>query len=259
MPGTWTNLDEHPLTRENLRLLLDNRIAAIRIKGFATPQECAVFVAAAKQVQLKYYSVGKIGYIGLAQYEYRWDRPKEDYFHDAFQADEDIALVYKNSFNPVQRFIDQLHAVWQAPVEIAREEKGKYYAGIVRSTTERIDLHVDWAPVNSPTYDIGAIDGQLGWNFFAEELLEGGHTTVHNAPWDPEVTPGEIPKSYGLDRTLVEGAKKIQYRPTAGDVVLFNSRNPHEIMSGTTEPGRSRMSIGSFVGRMPSGKLVLWS
>lgn len=259
--STWTAHGEHALTRENLQLLLDNRIPVIRIPGFASPQECVSFTEAARSGNIKYYSVAKrIGYIGMAQYEYRWDRPKEDFFAAVPGANRDLNQVLaRSSFDPLQRLIDSLQAVWPHPVKVAREELGPYYAGIVRFAGEGVDLHVDWAPVNSPLYDIGHIDGQLGWNFFAEELAEGGDTTVHNAPWDPDVSSGEIPKSYGLDSALVEGAPRAVYKATAGDVVLFNTRNPHEISGGTPKPGGSRISIGSFVGRMPEGELVLWS
>ena len=72
-PATWTSAQEHPLTTENLARLLDNRIAAIRVPGFATPQECVAFAAAAKQGRMQYNNVAdRIGYIGLAQYQYRW-------------------------------------------------------------------------------------------------------------------------------------------------------------------------------------------
>lgn len=258
---TWMAEGEYELTTENLRLLLDNHIPAIRIRGFATPQECDSFTAAARSGNIQYYSVAtKIGYIGMAQYEYRWGRPKEDFFAAVPAANRDLReVIARCSFDPLQRLIDQLQAVWPQHVGVAREELGEYYAGIVRFAGEGVDLHCDWAPVNSPHYAIGTIDGQLGWNFFAEELASGGHTTVHNAPWAPEITDGEIPKSYGLDRSLVEGSPKAVYKATAGDVVLFNTRNPHEISGGVARPGGSRISIGSFVGRMPDGALVLWS
>lgn len=260
-PSTWTAQGEHDLTTDNLRLLLDNKIPVIRIRGFATSEECASFADAARAGNIKYYSVApKIGYIGMAQYEYRWDRPKSDFFEAVPAANRDLQDVFSRcSFNPLQRLIDRLQAVWPRPVGVAREDMGDYFAGIIRFASEGVALHADWAPVNSPTYDIGRIDGHLGWNFFAEELESGGLTTVHNAPWDPKVEPGEIPKSYGLDRALVEGAPTATYRPTAGDVVLFNTRNPHEISGGTAAPGGSRISIGSFVGRMPDGQLVLWA
>jgi hypothetical protein len=260
MTATWMNTGEHELTTENLRLLLDNRIAAIRIPRFATPQECAAFSAAAKQGNMQYYNVSeRIGYIGMAQYQYRWTRTKAEFLADVPKADADVAFVFERSFDARQRLIDALQAVWPHPVGVAREDGKPYFAGIIRSTADRIDLHVDWAPVNSPDYLIGAIDGQLGWNFFAEELESGGYTTVYNAPWSPRVVPGEIPKSYGLDRTMVEDAPRIQYRPTAGDVVIFNTRNPHEIAPGKAAPGGSRVSIGSFVGRMPDRSLVMWA
>lgn len=257
---TWVHAEERELTADNLRLLLDNQIAAIRIPGFATAQESRDFAAAAKQGNMQFYNVGdRIGYIGMAQYQYRWSKTKAEFLADVGKAEADVQAVFANSFDPRQRFIDRLRAVWDRPVAIAEEDGKPYFAGIIRSTSDRIDLHVDWAPVNSPDYLIGQIDAHLGWNFFAEELASGGHTTVHNAPWSPQVAAGEIPKSYGLDRSLVEGAPSFVYKPTAGDVVIFNTRNPHEIAPGTTVPGGSRVSIGSFVGRLPDRRLVLWA
>lgn len=257
---TWIDSEEHALTQENLRLLLDNRIPAIRLKAFATPDESRSFAAAAKRGNMQYYNVSdRIGYIGLAQYQYRWTKTKEEFLADVPKARADVEQVFANSFDPLQRVMTQLREVWPHPVDVAREAGQPYFAGIIRSTSDKIDLHVDWAPVNSPDYAIGAIDGQLGWNFFAEELASGGHTTVHNSPWDPVVATGEIPKSYGLDRSLIDGAPAFVYRPTAGDVVIFNTRNPHEIAPGATAPGGSRVSIGSFIGRMPDGSLAMWA
>lgn len=258
--STWTSAREYELTEENLRLLLDNKIAAIRIPGFASPDECIRFTAAAKQGNMQYYNVSdRIGFIGLAQYQYRWTKTKQEFLDDAVKAQADVQAVFNESFDPLSRLLEHLRAAWSQPVALASENGRDYFAGIIRSTSDKIDLHVDWAPVNSPDYAIGAIDAQLGWNFFAEELESGGHTTVHNNPWNPEIIDGEIPKSYGLDRALIEGAPNFVYRPTAGDVVIFNTRNPHEIAPGTAKPGGSRVSIGSFVGRMPDNRLVLWA
>ena len=101
--------------------------------------------------------------------------------------------------------------------------------------------------------------GIFGSVLGAESLLEGGYTTVHNRPWNPEVVGGEIPRSYGFGREVVAGAVPFRYEATAGDVVLFNTRNPHEVAGGQVAPGGSRVSIGSFIGRMPDRRLVLWS
>jgi hypothetical protein len=257
---TWRDAAEHPLTLDTLRALLDNEIPAIRIPGFATAAECDAFAAATRQAEMRTYSVArKIGFIGLAQYEYRWNRPKSEYFRDAAAAEGARDAVLAVSFDALARFIGLLRANWDHPVGFAEEDGHRYYGGIIRNASDGVDLHADWAPLNAPAYAIGAIDGQLGWNFYAEALLEGGDTTIHNAPWDPPAVPGEIPRSYGLGRETVDGAPAFTFRATRGDVVIFNTRNPHEIAGGRAAPGHERISIGSFVGRMPDGGLVLWS
>ena len=91
MAATWVTLEEAPLTREALAALLDNRIPAIRMRGFADSAECAAFARAGP---IKYYSVTPpVGYIGMAQYEYRWDRPKADYWGDVAVANRNIDVI----------------------------------------------------------------------------------------------------------------------------------------------------------------------
>lgn len=257
--ATWKQTGEFPLTHENLRKLLDNEITAIRIRDFASPYEAKEFAREAKQRISKYYNIEKkVGYIGIAQIEYRWQENKNAYFDAVQPAQEAISKLFEATFDPRQRFIALLREVWNGSVAIAAEGERAYYAGIVRATTDGIGLHADWAPGNSYDYSIGQIDGQLGWNFFAEGVT-GGATTVYNAPWSAPGDVKERAESYNLPRKMVDGATEFVYQAIPGDVVLFNSRNPHEIAGGTATPGASRVSIGSFVGRMPSGALVLWS
>jgi hypothetical protein len=42
-------------------------------------------------------------------------------------------------------------------------------------------------------------------------------------------------------------------------LVLFNPRNPHEISNDSGADGLGRLQMGSFIGRMPGGDLILWS
>jgi hypothetical protein len=259
---TWAHIAEYPLTRESFNALLHNRIPAIRIAGFASLKECESFSAAVKAGPMKYYSVARrIGYIGMAQYEYRWNTPKERYFDNVPEAQATLdAVIAQAGWNPVERLMECVAAVTGGSIGRAEEESlGSYFAGIVRSASEGVALHVDYAPFNSPAYSISQIDAQLGWNFFSEGLSSGGHTTLYNAPWSPEIVKGEIPKSYDLPRDLIAGAPSFTYAPTPGDVVIFNTRNPHEIAGGEAQPNRDRISIGSFIGRMPDGRLTMWS
>lgn len=259
--ATWINNAEHSLATDTLQALLNNEIPAIRIKNFASPEECRAFTDAAKRGNIKYYNVARrIGYIGMAQYEYRWDKPRQDYFDAVKIANKDLEAVTSASFDPVQRLIDILTAVYPHRVGCALEpDNSEYFAGIIRLASEGVDLHADYAPFNTLDYAIREIDTQLAWNFFSEQPLSGGITTVHNAPWTPELVPGVIPQSYGLSHDIVANAPSFRYAPTAGDVVIFNSRNPHEIEAGVAAPGHERISIGSFIGRMPDRTLGMWA
>lgn len=256
----WQVKEELELSKDSLLALLNNEIPAIRIKNFATREECASFAAAVEKAGLKYYSVARrIGYIGMAQYEYRWGRPKEDYFADVQEANKRQRAVFSESFDVVQRVIDVVGPHTENGICVAHEDGHEYYAGIIRQASEGVDLHADFAPFNSPTYAIRHITSQLGWNFYAEQLVEGGLTTVHNAPWNPVMEGDVPPQSYDLPREVVAGAETYTFSPDMGDVVIFNTRNPHEISGGVAAEGRNRISIGAFIGRMPNKELFMWS
>ena len=64
--------------------------------------------------------------------------------------------------------------------------------------------------------------------------------------------------SYGLSENHILGSQKFDYKPITGDVVIFNSRNPHEVSAGNIGD-RDRLQIGSFIGRLPNNDMVLWS
>lgn len=262
---TWRDAAEHPLTAESLRAVFDNEVPALRIKNFATPTECADFAAAVRwgidQEIMRYYSVKpRVGYIGTAQVEYRWGHKRDDYFVAVKQAWDDWHKIIARTWDPLARFMQTLRDVSGHDARIAEEPGyGKLFAGIIRLASNGIGRHVDWAPINTPDYAISGIDGQLGWNLFVESPGAGGVTTVHNRPWNVEVEPGkDPPMSYGLDDGHIADSESFAYAPVTGDVVIFNSRNPHEVSAGVPGGG-DRLQIGSFVGRLPGGDMVLWS
>jgi hypothetical protein len=256
---SWRAAREFSLSRAALEALLANEIPAIRMSGFATAAECAGFAAAMRTGARKAYGVDRrIGYIGMAQYEYRWGRTKADYFAAVPEAYADQRDVFKRSFDPLRRFMDALGEHWPAAVEIARDPEGPYFAGIIRFASGGIGLHADFAPFNMPGYGVAACDAQLAWNLFVEAPTAGGVTTIRNVPWTPAMTDGEPPPSYGLGPEAADG-ETFAYAPAVGDVVIFNSRNPHEVSPGMPAEGPGRLQIGSFVGRMPDRRLVLFA
>ena len=152
--------------------------------------QSAAFSRAVRAGNMKFYSVAKrIGYIGMAQYEYRWNRPLYAYFGDVSKANADLSAVVANAgFDPVARLIDRLLEVWDVPVGIGREAgHGDYYAGIVRMASEGVDLHADFAPFNSPTYSIAHVDAILKcrWSPAVRPKRRHRRATSHRAHTAP--------------------------------------------------------------------------
>ena len=263
--STWLSKGEYDLSKKNLELLFNNLIPAIRVQSFADLKECNSFINAIKWAEenniMKYYSVKpKVGYIGTAQVEFRWGYKKTDYFVSVKEAWSDWNKVISNSWNPLNRFLTLLEDVSGYRAKVADEiGYGDLFAGIIRKASNGIGRHVDFAPMNSPEYDIARINSQLAWNLFVDSPPKGGITTIYNKPWNVNVVEGEEPPmSYGLSDEHISGSEKFSYKPITGDVVLFNSRNPHEVSPGNNGD-KERLQIGSFVGKLPDNNMVLWS
>lgn len=264
-PAGWITHDERPFTRENFELLCRNRLPCLRITGFASDAECDALVAAMDAVGLhRTYNVPKLKqpprYVGIAQFEYR-KRTKDDYFAEVDVAwREHDQVISRAGWNPVARMVERLRGLYlERAVALASEpDYGRYYAGIIRDTSGGGTLHADVTKYSASEYAIGKVVDQLSWNLFATATDgKGGLTTVHNRPYRVVRRDGRRIEIEGFDRAYVAGAETHVYSPAKGDVVVFNSHNPHEWTAVT--PGERRMGVGSYLGRTPDGNFVYWS
>lgn len=264
----WRDHDEHPLSAETLDALFNNEIACIRVKGFATPAECAAFVAAMDAVGLnkEYRAIGpnvkfRPRYIGVPQFEYR-KKTKADYFATIADAYADQARVFAHcGFDPIERLMDLLRRAAPGKTVRTAEEPdlGLYYAGIIRDVTGGTNLHMDFARFSAPAYTISRNDAQIATNFYADGSPDWGETTVHNLHFDPPLAPGEYYEIAPFDPARVESVERFSFKALPGDLVMFNSRCPHRVGFNPEDDGKRRMGIGCFVGRAPGNALVLWS
>ena len=266
----WKTCAAQPLCAQSLAALFANELPAIRIPQFATAAECAAFAAAAKQFAMRpvkgdtahgaaSFDTQQIMHLGMTQASYK-RRGVQAYFDDAVIARAETARVIERSFDPVARLIALLDGNVEGTVDTAREPDGsRYFAGIIRNANNGLALHADFAPYQAPLFAVSAVDTQLAWNFYAETPAEGGVTTLHNAPWTwTRSSPGEVAENYPLDASLVAGAQTWSYQPSAGEAVLFNTRNPH-VVTPVVANGCDRLAMAAFVGRLPDGELVVWS
>ena len=147
----WKSTEEAPLTAETLQAVFDNEIPVIRIRDFCSPEECRAFLKAVEKGRMQYYELAPVGYIGMAQVEYRWGHQKAEYFEAAERAWRDWHDVIDNAWNPLERLIQVLADVSGKPVGVAEETGfGRPFAGIIRKASNGIGRHSDFAPFNAP-------------------------------------------------------------------------------------------------------------
>ncbi|MBM3486621.1 MAG: hypothetical protein FJX67_08310 [Alphaproteobacteria bacterium] len=262
----WRTHEELPLSRESLEALYANEIPAIRIRDFVTADEARRLAAAMDAIGFtKQYNIPALKnparYIGVTQFEFR-KKSKADYFAAVAAANaEKAAYLAAAGVDPFARLFDRVRALYPERTLSVAEEPGhdRYYVGIIRESTGGGTLHADTARFSAPDYAIARCIAQLSWNLFVSEPAAGGVTTVHNAPYTPPSEDGRYAEIEPFNRRRVEGAETHRYKGRPGEVIIFNPRNPHEWTANESGDGTRRLSVGSYIGRLPEGDFIVWS
>ena len=253
----WNKKQEYSLTTESLRMLLENRIPLIRLKEFATPQECEMLVAQAELFNFDCYQNvhPKIERIGITVFEYN-RTSKAAYFQAVERTTKLRNCIMAASFNPLERLMVKIRECTGATVRIASEPLyGSYYAGLIRKIEQGTQLHIDYAPLEQSKWEIGTVIYQLSWNLYLKfSPSNHGQTRIYDRQWQPGDEQYKL-DSYGYGDTVIADADAIAFQPYVGDVFIFNTRNYH-----TVEPmDGQRVTFTSAIGLLPNGEIILWS
>lgn len=252
---SWANTEENALSEESLNALLNNEIPNIRIKNFASHDECEMLARNARSHGFDYYEnvVPKIGRIGITQFEHKAN--KHAYFNKAENANKTLDKLCEGTVHPIKRLAARISSETKHSLTRGRDGSGEYFAGLIRQINQAL-LHIDFGPFDGPEWEIGKIDAQLAWNLYLTPVKNGGECLVYNRPWLEMDDVHKVKNSYAYDHNVVEGSEVMALKPIVGDLVLHNSRNYHEVRQGEGE----RLTISSFIGRYPStNKLFAWS
>ncbi len=254
----------HRLAEPALRALIAVEIPAIRLPNFATVDECRRLCRAIRDAADSGEAAitSPMRLIGC-NFSNHGAGSKEDYFGLVEASYSKVgSLISAAGFDPLARMASRLRTIWTARVSTAEEPGfGRYFAGGIKTRTEGSWLHYDFTPHTAAGCAIGGIVDQLGWNLYLDLPANTGHTTTYNRPVPRE--GGRIGSgnalSLGLDRGWIDGAESFTFRPQIGEVVIINTRCPHEITMEHLAPGEWRVQISSFIGRLPDDELILWS
>lgn len=251
------------LTRQAMLDLFENRIPYIRLAGAVTPEHCERLAKGCEAVGFEYYDdiVPPVGRIGVTQYEYR-HRDKAEYFKAARSAEhKHRQIVNMAGCDPLGDFVADLCRLGLS-VHLAREDKlGVEYGSRLVRQIPMAKLHMDFAALCAQGWDIGQVQQQLTFNLYLREPEVGGECLIFNRVWElaDDATLDEVQplSSYGYPPTVVEGVRSRCVRAQRGDIVLFNTRNFHQVAPSSGPV--TRLSLTTFFGRLKSDEVVFWS
>lgn len=255
-PRLWDKKQDYPLTAESLRMLIEHDIPLIRLKDFATPQECEMLYAQSQLLNFNAYRdvTPKIEKVGITVFEYN-SIGKANYFQEVERAAKLRDSIFATSFNPLERIMEKFRECG-AKVRIASEPNyGSYYAGLIRKIENGTQLHIDFAPLEQSEWEVCTITTQLSWTLYLKLSDNNqGKTCIYDRRCTPEDKQYKL-DSYGYSDTVIADADHIAFQPYVGDVLLFNTSNFHyvEPMNG------QRMAVNSMIGLLPNGEIIFWS
>lgn len=252
------------LDEASLRALIAGEVPAVRIVGFATAEECAAFCKAIRggTETRREAETSRMTLIGVNFSNYG-GQGKEGYFEQVEPSYAAVgAIARRAGFDPLQRMIERLAAIWPAHVGVAQEPGyGRYFAGGIKARTTSGHLHYDFVPHTAPGFAIAGIQDQLGWNLYLDMPRHSGQTITWRRPVAREAgaAGGGPARALNLDRGYVEGAQSFTFQPKIGEVVIINTRYPHDIIVEDASPDEWRAQTSSFIGRLPNDDLIMWS
>ena len=250
----WKSTKVAPASGETLRALIDNRVPAVSMSGFATPAEVEALARELTEHSLRTRSITQVTRLGISQYQQGLCGSKQEYFDTARSIAPAFRAIFERSLSPVDRFLSRLRELGFDADVMAEPGFGSYWAGTGKLRNGFSPIHVDFAPQDSEGWAIGESVAQLAWNFYLRVPPTGGELLVWDKLWLPEHDVHQVSDSYYYTDEAVEGVARLEFPVEAGQVVILNSRNFHAVAES-----EDRLAFGSFISVFDDGRLRLWS
>ena len=253
----WARGVQDELTRGNLLDLAKGNISAISIQSFVDEATAGAIGQAYGGLMHGRYKdvVPPISKCGPTVFEHKF-ADRELYFMEARATNELFSSALKGILLPLRLFQRNLleQCGWSSKLATDRVF-GDYFAGTLRSIEEGTALHIDFAPYESPSWEmICSVDSQLSANVYIDSDLETGDLLIYDKAWTLEDERYRFKDRFGYDDAAVEARSRIAVKPALGAIVLFNSRFFHRV-----EATWHRRLTYSFFFAIYGDHIIMWS
>ncbi|MFI6689392.1 proline hydroxylase [Streptomyces sp. NPDC050485] len=257
----FTAVDAPAFTESHLARLATGTLAAVRVPGFLTPEQCQAATTAFDRMPTAGYDPLRVPtsilHVGPSLNDYRTLANTLDtsrYWKDA-DAARSAWHRARMQPDPITVALARLGDAWGTAVTPATIGGRCVFGGTLREMNEGALVHYDEA---SREYPAGLFDqtviAQLAFNLWAQAPVMGGATTVWRHRWEP--ADEQHREAYGYRREAVEGCQHVTLTPRPGDALLFNPANFHAV---DPNPGERRIAFALFLAITSTGQLINWS
>ncbi|MBI2621623.1 MAG: 2OG-Fe(II) oxygenase [Candidatus Levybacteria bacterium] len=250
---------------ELLPALASNEIAAIQIAQFLGRQDLDIVIQNMSRQNIQWYENREFqqGRIGINATGFGYESGgKQRYFDLTPEAAKVRDEIFKGASNPIDKII-KFFSSNGYNASIATEpgmQNAQYFAGLIRAMGAKSTLHFDYAPNQLPGWSVSDADEQYGLVLYLQMPTEGGELTVYNRPWQPEDEShnNDIGQKgrYGFAEDFLEDTPHATISPKAGDLVVFKTRNFHQVAAINSD--KPRLGLTTFM-TLKDGSLSLWS
>jgi hypothetical protein len=229
--------------------LLNGQIRVVRVREFLSKAEIAALSGRINAVGMESY-VGDTK-AGTSEQKrkigpnlFRFKHDTGEYFArvEGFERLERPRLF--EEVDVPKRFKDALQAALPPHVSVFRARStalGRDLSECIVRELLAAPRHTDWIRAEMPHFDaVSRLTDQFAWNVYISTGTSGGYTQVYATEDRSKMGPNT--------------AADVSVRPEPGDLMLFRSRNVHEV----TPAEGDRLTVSGFWGPRDDGHIQYW-
>jgi hypothetical protein len=253
----WIHGVQNELTKTNIIDLARGNIPAIYISSFIDEVTASAIRHSYSGLTQSYYEnvIPRIKKFGPTVFEYKF-ADRKDYFFQARETRKLLLSVMKDILSPLEIFRHNLKEQCGWSSNLAEDHLfGKYFAGTFRSIEEGTPVHIDFAPHESPEWEmISSVKAQLTANIYLDAPPEGGNLVIYEKLWNPEDERYRFKNRFGYADAAIEATSFETIKPRDCAISLFNSQFFHRV-----DPSWQRRLTLSFFFALQKDSLIFWS
>lgn len=237
------------LSVERLSALLSNQLAAIRVRNFLSDIESADILGHITAIGMENYvgdtkggTAERKGKIGPNLFRFKSD--VEEYFSRVNSFDADVKPVLFQTLDVPGRFKEAMRHGLPPGAGLYRAisaSRGRELSECTVRSLPSAPPHIDWIRAEMPDFDaVSSLTDQFAWNVYISTGQTGGNTLIYDLEDPAKLDAGMTPVA--------------DLRPLRGDLILFRTRNVHEV----TPTVGNRFTVSGFWGPRGDGHFQYW-